>query len=90
MKQKFDITGMSCSACQAHVEKAVRKLPGVEEAAVNLLANSMTVEYDETVLTDAGIVAAVTDAGYGASVRAGRGASGRADLRGAEIGRAHV
>ncbi len=83
MKQKFDITGMSCSACQAHVEKAVRKLPGVEEAAVNLLANSMTVEYDETVLTDAGIVAAVTDAGYGASVRAGRGASGRADLRGA-------
>lgn len=76
MKQKFDITGMSCSACQAHVEKAVRKLEGVQEAAVNLLANSMTVEYDESVLDDARIIAAVTDAGYGASVREGRGTAG--------------
>lgn len=83
MKQKFDITGMSCSACQAHVEKAVCRLPGVEEAAVNLLANSMTVEYDETLLDDAGIVAAVTDAGYGASVRSGAGAAARSAQGGA-------
>ena len=83
MKQKFDITGMSCSACQAHVEKAVCRLPGVEEAAVNLLANSMTVEYDETLLDDAGIVAAVTDAGYGASVRSGEGAAARSAQGGA-------
>ncbi|MCI8401638.1 MAG: heavy metal translocating P-type ATPase [Lachnospiraceae bacterium] len=71
MKQRFDVTGMSCSACQAHVEKAVRKLSGVEDVAVNLLANNMTVEYDEGAITDEQIIAAVTDAGYGASVRAG-------------------
>ena len=68
MKQKFDVTGMSCSACQAHVEKAVKKLPGVQNAAVNLLANNMTVEYDEAAVDDGKIIAAVTDAGYGASV----------------------
>ena len=76
MKQKFDVTGMSCSACQAHVEKAVCRLPGVQEAAVNLLANSMTVEYDEAKLNDEAIISAVADAGYGASVRPGTGASG--------------
>ncbi|MEA4932238.1 MAG: heavy metal translocating P-type ATPase [Lawsonibacter sp.] len=67
-KQKFNITGMTCSACSAHVEKAVRKLPGVQAADVNLLANSMTAEYDETALSADGILQAVTDAGYGASL----------------------
>ena len=45
MKQKFDVTGMSCSACSAHVEKAVSKVPGVDKVQVNLLQNSMVVEY---------------------------------------------
>ena len=46
MKQKFDVTGMSCAACSAAVERAVNKLEGVQTAQVNLLANSMQVEYD--------------------------------------------
>ena len=48
MKCKFDVTGMSCAACQAHVEKAVNALEGVDTATVNLLANSMVAEFDET------------------------------------------
>ena len=44
MKQKFDVTGMTCSACSAHVEKSVAKVEGVSAVAVNLLANSMVVE----------------------------------------------
>ena len=47
MKTKFDVTGMTCAACQAHVEKSVRKLPGVSQVNVNLLQNNMTVEYDD-------------------------------------------
>ena len=46
LKQKFDVTGMTCSACSAHVDKAVRRVDGVTEVNVNLLSNSMTVEYD--------------------------------------------
>ena len=45
MKQKFDVTGMTCSACSAHVEKSVKKLSGVEDVSVSLLQNSMLVEY---------------------------------------------
>ena len=48
MKQKFDVTGMTCSACSAHVEKAVSKLEGIQTVNVNLLQNSMVVEYDDT------------------------------------------
>ncbi len=71
MKQKFDVTGMSCSACSAHVEKAVGKVPGVDRVQVNLLQNSMTVEYAEGA-SDAGkIIDAVVEAGYGASVKGG-------------------
>jgi len=66
-KQKFNITGMTCSACSSHVEKAVRGLPGIQSADVNLLANSMVAEYDESVLSPGGIVKAVEEAGYGAS-----------------------
>ena len=43
MKQKFDVTGMTCGACVAHVEKAVKKLPGVQDVAVSLMTNSMQV-----------------------------------------------
>ncbi|MDY0266209.1 MAG: heavy metal translocating P-type ATPase [Methanimicrococcus sp.] len=67
MKQKFNVTGMTCSACSGHVEKAVGKLNGVQKVTVNLLQNSMTVEYDESVLTETDIIKAVTDAGYGAA-----------------------
>lgn len=77
MKQKFDVTGMTCSSCSAHVEKGVRKLSGVNQVAVNLLSNNMTVEYDEGRLTDAQIIEAVEQAGYGAFVKqtGGLGAS---------------
>ena len=67
MKEKFDVTGMTCSACSSGVEKCVRKLEGVEEVSVNLLTNSMQVQYDETVLKEKGIIDAVIHAGYGAS-----------------------
>lgn len=72
MKQSFTITGMSCAACSAHVEKAVNQLPGIRSASVNLLANSMTAEYDETKLNSAQICEAVRAAGYGASPAGGR------------------
>lgn len=64
MKQKFDVTGMSCAACQAHVEKAVAALDGVQSVAVNLLSNSMVAEYDEAALSAQDICAAVDKAGY--------------------------
>ena len=69
-KEKFNITGMTCSACSAHVEKAVNKLEGIKTASVNLLANSMAVEYDEKVLSSEDIIAAVIQSGYGASLPA--------------------
>lgn len=69
MKQKFDITGMSCSACSAHVEKAVSRVPGIDTVQVNLLQNSMVVEYAEGATDAQKIIAAVVDAGYGASAK---------------------
>lgn len=69
MKQKFDVTGMSCSACSAHVEKAVSRVPGVDQVQVNLLQNSMVVEYEDEATDAAAIIHAVEDAGYGASVK---------------------
>ncbi|WP_312643711.1 heavy metal translocating P-type ATPase [Hydrogenoanaerobacterium sp.] len=68
MNQKFNVTGMTCSSCSAHVEKAVTKLEGVHSVNVNLLANNMTVDYDEALASAAIIERAVADAGYGASV----------------------
>lgn len=73
MNQKFIVTGMTCSACSAHVEKAVRKLPDVADVAVDLLGGSMRVEYDESKLSPDGIIAAVEGAGYGASLPAAPG-----------------
>ena len=69
MKERFDGTGMTCSACSSHVEKSVGKLTGVENVSVNLLTNSMQVEFDENKLDTAGIIKAVEDAGYGAAVK---------------------
>ncbi len=75
MKQKFDVQGMTCAACSAHVEKAVCKVAGVDGVNVNLLGNSMVVDYDEGA-TDAGqIIHAVEEAGYGASLPAVKGAA---------------
>ncbi|HAQ63991.1 MAG TPA: heavy metal translocating P-type ATPase [Ruminococcaceae bacterium] len=68
MLQKYRITGMSCSACSAAVERAASKVEGVKEAQVNLLANTMLCEYDESVTDDEAVIKAVKDAGYGASV----------------------
>ena len=65
MKQeKFDVLGMSCAACVAHVEKSVKKLEGVQDVQVSLLTNSMVVNYDESVLDANGISKAVDKAGY--------------------------
>ncbi len=69
MKEKFDVTGMSCSACSSHVEKCVSKLEGINTVSVNLLTNSMQVEYDGTKLDTGKIIEAVEHAGYGASVK---------------------
>ena len=76
MKERFDVTGMTCSACSSHVEKSVGKLTGVENVSVNLLTNSMQVEFDENKLDTAGIIKAVEDAGYGAAVKDGHTKSG--------------
>jgi Cu+-exporting ATPase len=67
-KVKFDIQGMTCSSCSSHVEKAVCKLQDIKNVNVNLLSNSMTVEYDENSLDNQSIIKAVIDAGYGAKV----------------------
>ena len=67
MKDKFDITGMTCSACSAHVYKAVSNLDGVKNVNVNLLSNNMVVEYDDNI-KPSDIITAVVDAGYGAQV----------------------
>ncbi|MBR3745402.1 MAG: cation-translocating P-type ATPase, partial [Selenomonadaceae bacterium] len=68
-KETFDVTGMTCSACSARVEKAVAKVVGAENVSVNLLTNSMQVKFDDKKISAAQIVDAVVDAGYGASVK---------------------
>lgn len=69
MKENYDVTGMSCSACQSHVEKSVASLEGVTRVSVNLLTNSMQVEYKESGLNAQDIIHAVEEAGYGASLK---------------------
>lgn len=73
--EKFDVTGMSCAACSARVEKAVSKLDGINSCSVNLLTNSMTVDGDVSVET---IINAVEDAGYGAALQ---GANAQSDAQ---------
>ena len=67
-KIKFDIQGMTCSSCSSHIEKAVNKLSGIQNANVNLLSNNMIVEYDENILDDTKIIQAVENAGYRANI----------------------
>ena len=69
MKQTFDITGMTCAACSARVGKAASGVPGVTEANVNLLKNSMELDYDGNPRTAQAVVAAIEKEGYGASPR---------------------
>jgi len=66
-QDKFDVGGMTCAACQAHVDRAVSKLDGVESVAVNLLAGSMLVDYDPAQVTPDDICTALDRAGYSAS-----------------------
>ena len=65
MQKKFTVTGMTCSACSANVEKAVRKIEGVERADVNLLNNSLTLIYDENIVAEDKIIDAIKNIGYG-------------------------
>ena len=76
MKERYHVTGMSCSACSSHVEKTVNKLENVEKASVNLLTETMDVTYDETKITSTEIIDAVVKAGYGASVMTEGSAAG--------------
>jgi Cu+-exporting ATPase len=69
MKEKFNISGMSCAACVARVEKAVSALDGVNSVSVNLLSNSMVAEYDENKTSPDIIISAVSNAGYNASIK---------------------
>lgn len=79
--EKFQITGMTCAACSAHVEKAAAGVAGVDKVSVSLLMNTMTVEYD-TPATPQAICAAVEAAGYGADA-AGQQAAGTDNREGA-------
>ena len=73
MKERYHISGMTCSACSSHVEKAANKLEGVEMASVNLLTETMEIEYDESKVQRDGIIQAVEKAGYGAELLAAGG-----------------
>ena len=86
-KTDFTVTGMTCSACSAFVDKSVRKVTGVQEVNVNLLSNSMTVEYDEKIANDEQIIKAVIDAGYGAGVKTNRQNAdlGKKDIQNAKL-----
>ena len=74
MKEKFDVTGMTCSACSSRVEKTVAGLEGVDEVSVNLLTNSMQVSFKEDAISVNDICSAVSKAGYGASPKDADGA----------------
>ena len=66
-KQRFNVTGMSCAACQAAIERTVGKMDGVQSAVVNLLANTLTTEYDETKVTNEAICSRIAQIGYEAT-----------------------
>ena len=90
-QDKFDVGGMTCAACQAHVDRAVSKLDGVQSVAVNLLAGSMMVDYDPAQVTPDDICTAVDRAGYSASpVDAGTGAASSNGSTQVRSGTAHM
>ena len=75
MQEKYNVTGMTCAACQARAQKSVSNLTGVQECNVNLLKNSMVVTYDDKNVNSGQIIAAVEKAGYGASLQQVKGKS---------------
>ena len=89
LRETFDIQGMTCAACSARVQKAAGGVPGVTEASVNLLKNSMELDFDGTDATAAAVVAAIEDAGYGALRRnaAGGGGAGAATAAPGDLAR---
>lgn len=72
MNKKYKVTGMTCSACSSRVEKCVGKLDGVNTVSVNLLTNSMQMDFDESKLTEEKIADSVTQAGYGMEIPTGK------------------
>ena len=83
MKMKFQVTGMTCAACSARVEKVTKAVPGVENAEVNLLAGTMQVEAESEAIS-AAVIQAVQNAGYGASVPGGKKTEKKEDKNPAE------
>lgn len=79
--EKYHVTGMTCAACQANVTRCVRKLEGVDDVDVSLLANQMTVSYDETKLDSSDIIHAVQEIGYGAESQEGTEDKGKSGFR---------
>ena len=71
MEQRFSVTGMTCAACSAGIQKTVGRMDGVRKAEVSLMGECMTVDYDETVVDEGKIISAVEGLGYGASVADG-------------------
>ncbi|MDR1086510.1 MAG: heavy metal translocating P-type ATPase [Deltaproteobacteria bacterium] len=86
-KEKFNLTGLSCAACAARVEKAVSSLPGLLSVSVNLLKNSMMTAFDEQKLTSEAIIEAVTGSGYGAAPAESRTAREAGGEKSAAAGR---
>lgn len=79
-EEKYQITGMTCAACQANITRAVKKIEGVKEVNVNLLSNQMQVAYDETQTSDEAIMNTVKSIGYGASMQQ-QAAEAKSDFR---------
>lgn len=89
-QEKFDVGGMTCASCQAHVDRAVSKLDGVNDVAVNLLAGSMMVDYDPATVSAQDICTAVDRAGYSASPVGGDTPTGGTGATAAKPGAAHL
>ena len=68
MKEKFTVTGMTCSACSAGIERTLKRMDGIKSVEVSLMGESMNVEYDEAIVSREAIVAAVKELGYGATL----------------------
>src|SRR4051812_10204640 len=85
-RTRLTITGMSCAACQAHVQKALQRQPGVADASVNLMTHEATVDYDPAAVAPEQLVEAVRATGYGADLpaenSAGRGDTHHDEYRG--------
>lgn len=77
--QKFNVTGMTCSACSSRIEKNINKTEGIQEANVNLLSNSMMIQYDDSIISEKDIIQVVQDTGYDASSAESKKSSARAD-----------